>query len=846
MTDSRNPQPPESGGMLDAPKGLDRAYWRWAGWRYALGIVLLLWAVWTTWLTFGGAVGEESREERGLSWGTYLESLARPSGYPEEASHFRRLGITYLALFSEEPWHWMVSAETWRDLGIGLAGLVIMTALGWLLLRCFEVYIPKGAAIPLAFVLGVGLCGVVNTFLGLAGLLYQWVALAVLVALAIALLWAASRSWRRANLRILPDTANPGSLYRAQRDLAGDWERSSWIGLRHSGWTRLIEGPLAAVMVLLIGLITFLTFFHGVLFPETYWDSLILYLGYARGIFLQHGFPVKVVGQVGVGLGANYPHLFELTGATIATWANHWSPLYLQLATPLSGLLTLLLVYHIALRLSRSVLIALLVTLLVRAVPYLIIYHTWSSNYAFVILYSAAFFYLAIRYIEDGLPGYFILATLTVAFAMHINYLMGSLWVCWAVMVVFAYWPRRAGHAEEFGLYLGVVRLLRENPPPDFTRVARWPSLKAFLGTKLFWRTSLISVAIASIWYVRSWIVTGNPVYAFFTGIFRASKHVNPEVMTSAALEWQAHGDGIGVADGLDLASRLGLPDSNLLDRVLYTWPFFVNSYSNAWKWAPTFVGLVIPGVVVLLAMLWRRRKPNTLQEMDAPVRVLDDSSRIGLVALSYVAVLFGYHYLLGPFYLYHLFGCFAVFPIFLVFALTPCPRSVLWLFCLWAILAGFMPGLPWAMMGPKIGSPRLEALHNPGMPQARFYRLKYGDLTKVWEAVNDLAKGDAVLTHENRHLLFDPSIRLVHMDDWELQDVWDRSEEEKLRRLHNLGVRWYLDVLYERDHPINERLGHRAWIGTDILEKIYEAGGATLYRFHYPGEGTGLNSHSS
>ena len=47
--------------------------------------------------------------------------------------------------------------------------------------------------------------------------------------------------------------------------------------------------------------------------------------------FLEHAFPVKVVGQVGIGLGANYPHLYALLGASTATMWGHWSSLYQQL-----------------------------------------------------------------------------------------------------------------------------------------------------------------------------------------------------------------------------------------------------------------------------------------------------------------------------------------------------------------------------------------------------------------------------------------------------------------------------------------------------------------------------------
>ena len=423
--------------------------------RSAGAALLLVWAVWITYLFLGGPPGGKAAPFP-TSPLSLAERLFHTAGHYEDAGHFARLSMVYRdLLLSPESWNWRVGAEDGLVIAIALLGFALMTGIGYLLVSCFEVCIPRGAALPIWFAAGIGSCGVVYTFVAMAGLLYQGVTWVVLIAIAGVLVVFARRARRQAggwrleavdqvlgcNLEAIEE--NTSSLKPQASSLkpqAYSLQPTAYTWFRPRG---IVEHPLAWVMAGLIALITAFTFYWAAFYPETYWDALILYLGYARGIFLEHAFPVKVVGQVGVGLGANYPHLFELTGATIATWANHWSPRYLQIATPLAGLMSLLLAYHTVLRLSRSVFLALVAALLVRAAPYWITYSTWTSNYSFVVLYSAVFFYLALRYIEDGLPGYFILATLTVAFSMHINYLMGSLWICWAAMVILAHWPRR-------------------------------------------------------------------------------------------------------------------------------------------------------------------------------------------------------------------------------------------------------------------------------------------------------------------------------------------------------------------------------------------------------------------
>jgi len=796
--------------------------------RSAGAALLLVWAVWITYLILGGPQAGKPTPLP-TSPPSLSERLFHTAGHYENAGHFTRLSMVYQDLLSPESWNWRVGAEDWLVLAIGLLGLGLMTLIGYLLVSCFEVHFPRGAALPVWFAMGVGLCGVVYTFVALAGLLYQWVAWVVLVATGGVLAAFARRARRRAGgcrpeaggwrfeargktasgFQPLDPNLQP-TAYSLQPQ-ASSLQPTAYIWFRPRG---IVERPLAWAMAGLIALITAMTFYWAAFYPETYWDALILYLGYARGIFLEHKFPLKVVGQVGVGLGANYPHLFELTGATIATWANHWSPRYLQIATPLAGLMSLLLAYHTVLRLSRSVFLALLAALLIRAAPYWITYSTWTSNYSFVVLYSAVFFYLALRYIEDGLPGYLFLATLTVAFSMHINYLMGSLWICWAAMVLLAHWPSRLNSPPDLEKGTSTTKGTKRTATRD----------DLFIGPR-FWLVFLCGAAISSIWYIRNWIVTGNPVYAFFPKLFPGAKHLNPEVMLSACAEWQSNGDGIGIAG------------PGLLNRLLFSWPYFVNNFNTCYKWAPIFVGVVAPGVLIFLAsILWQALVPRYEDLSGRRVRTLDDASRLGLLALLYICILFIYHYAMGPFYMYHLFGCFAVFGVFVYYALRSCPRPLLWLFGAWAVFAGLMPGLPWAIMGP-LGSSRLIVLRNPGMPQRDFYIMKYGDEVKMWDKVNALCKNTALLTHENRAMLFDPSIRLVHIDDWELQQVWGKPGADRLETLRKLGVRYYLRVPMERKHAINARLGHGEWLADGTLEKVFEAGGDVLYRFHYPSE---------
>ncbi|MBN1867995.1 hypothetical protein JW916_11970 [Candidatus Sumerlaeota bacterium] len=792
--------------------------WTWPFRYWVLGFALFVWTLAIAWLLLAPE-----------SWALGHTPWLRPAG------HCIPLLGPYLGLIAGGDWNWLVSDGLLRDILIGAIGLAFIWFVGRMFLSCFEIYVPRMVEAALALPLGIGLCGVVYTFVALLGLLYQWFALLVLVFTFLIVL----RYRHRALFGARKDSTGPTKSWaerRAEKRVAIETEEKSWI--RPEGF---LDECLAGAMTLAIAVLTLLTFYHAVLFPETYWDSLILYLGYARKIFLEHGFPVKVVAQVGIGLGANYPHLYELTGATIAAWANHWSPVYLQLAAPLAGLATILLVYHTVLRLSRNVLLALAVTLLVRSLPYLLSYHIYASSYAFAVFYCAAFFYCALRYVEDGLPGYLILSALCAAFGVHVNYLMWALWPCWLLMVVATHLPRRLDFSVDSNFWTGPVGAGKMDAPQTCTQPPNWPvgkpdkpyTLWRAIWSRPFAQALLWGGAISSIWYVRNWIVTGNPVYAFFSEIF-GGRHINPDVLASAMTEWMRHGDGIGVLD------RVNPDRSPIENRLLYSWFFFANLFKTAYKFGPTFLSLVVPGVLLfLLAALRQMLVPRYLLQYGRRRIAVEDSTRFGLVAFFFLAVMFVYHYTIGPFYLYHLLTTCAVFGVFVYFALRPLPPLLIRVFCAWSIFCFLMPGLPWALMGSKLISDenrrRLLALHNPGLSPYDFYCLRFGHEPAMWEYANARCRGAAILTHENRHLVFDPSIALVHMDDWEVQEVWGKSNEARLRRLYELGVRYYLRVPYEFDHPVNARLGHAQWLDDGTLTPVCQVADQVLYRFRFP-----------
>jgi hypothetical protein len=739
----------------------------------------------------------------------------------------RHLFLVFASLF--RPYNLDFAAFQYWDCLYAAVAICVYLLIGHLFLACFDLYLPRAADLALSYVFGLGLVTVVFELLTMAHLLYQPVAIVAAGIVLLAVLLAAVRH----NASPVPgtsDVVDPRFFRRSQLYMAREKFQSSVISPK--GFIPQVTFCAAAG---LIGLITLLTFYHGVFFPVTYWDALILYVGYARKIFFAHAFPFKAVAQVGIGLGSNYPHLYPLMSASIATAVGHWSDLFAQLAPPFAGLLATFLVYQIVLRLSRNMLTAIAAALLFRVVPYGIRYFTYASDYAIAILFTTAFLYVALLYIERGLKNYFVLATLIPAFSVHINYLMWILWAPWLVMVIVAHTRSRRLRPYEEDKEEFDVAQVRPDYELDYTYVEQRKPLFAFIGSRHFLPTLIIALLLASPWYLRNWVLTGNPVYPFLASILDGV-HINPEVLESCKAEWLANGDGIG-----KLGRTLG-------EKIRASWHYFV-IWRNAWMLAPVFVGFTVPGVLIFIVQtIGRLLMGQKHPKLGRRIRVFDDSMKFGLVALTLLILLFIYHYAIASMYLYQIIIVLPLMAIFAYFvfervAVIPLRGGLLSL----CLLLGIVPGLAMGLMGFKFQKVveiagkqydplQLVAFRNPGMNRDLFLQLEFGGDVKMWDYINSHLLGEKILTHENRHLMFDESITLVHLDDWEIQATYHMtSDAKKMRLFKDMGIHYYLYVPMEDKHRINKRVGLDAWrTRPELMSEVFRAGGNVLYKLNW------------
>ncbi|MBI5154312.1 glycosyltransferase family 39 protein [Candidatus Poribacteria bacterium] len=839
--------------------------------------------------------------------------------------HERPLGV-FSGLFALD---WSFSLENSPPLTF--AGAVLMAALtsllGALLLRAADVFVRPRTAMALGFTIGAGVSGVVFELITMARGLYlavAWGAWAVMLGAAAIVVFARRNSpvWRWWHECPLPHTGGwepaldqPGTVERAriQRGSPPPGETPRLLPHEAVFWW------LAFVLVLVI---TAATFWHAVFYPETYWDSLILYLGYARMTFLEHAFPFKATAQVGIGLGANYPHLFSNYGAVASTMFGGWSDLYQRFAAPFAGVCSCVLIYDLVLLVWGRRHIAMAAVLLFRATPHSIAYTTFASDYAFTILFACAFLYLAAFFAKSRLPGAFLWLTFVPAAAMHLNYLMGILCVPWLIAVLLSARKKSTDSAltiEEqthFGAALDEMftshdahdlegQRASEASDPDYRIELEsndLDGLPTLVGSRWFWLTIVLCALCGSTWFVRNTVLTHNPGYAFFPGVFTGSVNVNPDVLESAELEWYRNGDGVSrpAEEFVDYdAGRApvdqGAPDfrrraalkhkleaswlywagfetfaeneagqytrGRWLDRLthltrflwaeppsnpepprnLFGEPMHFLRWPHVYKMAPLTLGFALPGLL-LGAMLVLAKRSSVFegwQPFHRPALTV-----AWWTSATLAVCLLAFHYLIADFYLYQIVCILAPMSFLAACVLIPfsggrshLERFIPSLTYAFLLVAGMVPGVAMSLMSFKVPAygTDLRVFRHPGVGAPLFYRMYHADDPDTWDYINEVARGTALLTHENRHLVFDPTIELVHLDDWDVQQTYGMTDPlEKLRFYRNRGVVYYLRTPNERNHPINARAGLEELMAFEYLRLVRTFGENSVYRFDY------------
>ena len=541
------------------------------------------------------------------------------------------------------------------------------------------------------------------------------------------------------------------------------------------------EKKIAKITILsLIIFINFFIFYWAIFFPVKYWDGLILYVNYAKETFLNHGYPIRVCLEVGDGLGANYPHLYPTIAASIAILADKWDDLFSRIIPPIMGIITQIFIYFTILKLTKKSLYSLLGVLLFRIIPYGIAYNIFASDYATAIAFTAGFFYFITSHYFDKNPIDIIIAGLIASTSTHINYLM---WSLWGIFFLYTLHYSIINQKLKKGILIITIMLL-----------------------------------IASIWYVRNYIITGNPVYAFYYKIF-GGKNINPMILEFCENEWKHNGDGIGN----------GLYGKTFWEKLKNSYFFWISNKQTGWKLNPVLICFVIPGIFFSIYKTLKKQY-------------------IYLYFLLYTAGLLFYHYFISGYYLYHIITLLPLFAIFSIEFFRILPYKNFFIFIIFSM--SIIPGIAMSIYGFKITRPSkfygkvftfAKLFKYPGINNFTYWQIVYPE-ARVWLYIKNHIPDAKILTHENRYLCLPNRNNIYHLDGCKIQKVYSLSLKEKLKYLKKLGITHYLYIKNEDNLVNNKGEKLRKYVGIDefikagFLKEIYTSSGreAILYKFSY------------
>lgn len=261
------------------------------------------------------------------------------------------------------------------------------------------------------------------------------------------------------------------------------------ISLQRKHFSSLLyfaDHPIRFIITMALASLVFMAFYHAVCFPQILWDTLTVYSYLGKQIYCQNGIPLFFGSSGSVEWSGNYPMLVPMLYAWFNFSMGSVNDLLSRTIFPIFGIATLASTYAFSKRLHGS---------------------TAAFFSTYVLMTTPIFFaHLAIGYIDIVLTFYFTLALYFLQKAYEKDDAV------YAVMSGFL--AGLAAWTKYQGLFLPLIILI-------FWCLMRI-SDKSHSNNKasLFLKALFTFILTASPWYIRNWILLGNPIYPNMFMIF--------------------------------------------------------------------------------------------------------------------------------------------------------------------------------------------------------------------------------------------------------------------------------------------------------------------------------------
>jgi hypothetical protein len=277
------------------------------------------------------------------------------------------------------------------------------------------------------------------------------------------------------------------------------------LKLNFKGYLRLKEknsyipkfNLFEAILLSVIGIYVIVAIYQTVAYPAVEWDSLAYGVNYAKIIFENGKIPLIAGPSIGLEMSASYPPGVQLLAVYLYVFAGNAGDFYFRILQPIFGLATIIATYKFAMIVTKNRTASVFAMFTLSAMSTfweLFVHETYLMCLTLMLTLSAFFFFKAYNSSDADAKKYEVVGTLFCCFSALTSYI---------------------------GIFSFGLLLLY--------------SINRRLSAKRFTWLAILASFIILPWYIRNFLLLGNPIYPFF-GI---GNYLDPVLLNSAMQHFQ-------------------------------------------------------------------------------------------------------------------------------------------------------------------------------------------------------------------------------------------------------------------------------------------------------------------
>jgi len=254
---------------------------------------------------------------------------------------------------------------------------------------------------------------------------------------------------------------------------------------------------LEAISLIFISVFVIVAIYQTVAYPAMEWDSLAYGVNYAKIIFENGKIPLIAGPSIGLEMSASYPPGVQMVAVYLYVFAGNAGDFYFRILQPIFGLVTILATYKFAIGVTKNRTASVFGVFALSSMSTfweLFVHETYLMCLPLMLTMAAFFFFKAYNSSDADAKKYEVAGTLFCCFSALTSYIG-----------IFS-----------FGLLLLYL----------FNR--------KFSAKRLTWLVILGSVIVMP-WYLRNFLLLGNPIYPFF-GV---GNYLDPTLFSSSVQHFQ-------------------------------------------------------------------------------------------------------------------------------------------------------------------------------------------------------------------------------------------------------------------------------------------------------------------